>query len=66
MLVDASKLDVNASVRGAAAAGAGGNLIVDEFEAVWAQLEKQGDGEPLAVAVAVVVLLMLLLLLLLL
>jgi hypothetical protein len=46
MLVDASKLDVNASVRGAAAgAGAGGNLIVDEFEPLWAAaFEGRPDG----------------------
>lgn len=46
MLVDASRLDVSASVRGAAAgAGAGGNLIVDEFEAVWAALAKNGGKQ---------------------
>ncbi|KAI8476467.1 MAG: hypothetical protein J3K34DRAFT_455780 [Monoraphidium minutum] len=45
MLVDASKLDVNASVKGAAAgAGAGGNLIVDEFEGVWAGLQAKAAG----------------------
>jgi hypothetical protein len=46
MLVDASKLDVNASVRGAAAgAGAGGNLIADDTDAAWAALQAAPAGE---------------------
>lgn len=45
MLVDASKLDVSASVKGAAqGAGAAGNLIVDEFEAAWAGLQAKAPG----------------------
>ncbi|GBF90174.1 hypothetical protein Rsub_03307 [Raphidocelis subcapitata] len=45
MLVDASKLDVNASVRGAAAgAGAAGNLLVDEADAAWAALQAAPAG----------------------
>jgi hypothetical protein len=45
MLVDASKLDVNASVRGTAAgAGAGGNLILDDYDAVWKMLDLRPDG----------------------
>jgi len=45
MLVDASKLDVNASVRiTAAGAGAGGHLILDDFEAIWKMLDMRPDG----------------------